>query len=232
MGIITAMIRLSRSQVREIDRLAIEQYHIPGIVLMENAALAVADVACEMLDNNCVGQVLILAGGGNNGGDGLAAARHLHNRGADVTIMLTGDPGRFAGDALINWRIVQAMGLTTRPVDPTTLAHTPAMLVIDAIFGTGLTRPPREPFAAVVQALKQARTPVLSVDLPSGLDADSGLPLGPICVTATRTITFVAEKSGFSNPAAAQYLGHVTAADIGAPRELIARIAHEAVRQG
>jgi len=219
------MTRLSRAQVREVDRLAIELYHIPGIVLMENAALAVADVACEMLDNNCVGQVLILVGGGNNGGDGLAAARHLHNRGADVTLMLTGDPGRFTGDALINWKIVQAMRLDTGPVDPTALAHTPAMLVIDAIFGTGLNQPPRDPFGAVVQALKQVRAPVLSVDLPSGLDADGGRPLGTNCITATRTVTFVAEKTGFANPAAARYLGHVTVADIGAPRELIERIA-------
>ena len=218
------MVRLSRSQVREVDRLAIGQYHIPGIVLMENAALAVADVACEMLDNNCIGQVLILVGGGNNGGDGLAAARHLHNRGAEVNLMLMGDPGRFTGDALINWQIVRAMGLVARPVDPIVLARTPAMLIIDAIFGTGLTRPPRDPFGAIVHALEQVRAPVLSVDLPSGLDADSGLPLGANGITATRTVTFVAEKTGFANPAAARYLGHVTVADIGAPRELIERI--------
>lgn len=219
------MVRLSRAQVREVDRLAIEQYHIPGIVLMENASLAVADVACEMLDNNRVGPVLILVGGGNNGGDGLAAARHLHNRGAQVTIMLNADPGRFTGDALINWKIVQAMELVTLPLDINALAHTPATLIIDAIFGTGLTKPPRDPFGAIVDALIQAQKPILSIDLPSGLDADSGRPLGSTCIAATRTITFVAEKTGFTNPNAAQYLGQVTVADIGAPRELIDQIA-------
>jgi NAD(P)H-hydrate epimerase len=219
------MVRLSRAQVREVDRRAIEQYHIPGIILMENAAVAVADAACEMLDKFRAGPVLILVGGGNNGGDGLAAARHLHNRGVKLSLMLTTDPGRFAGDALINWKIIQAMGLVAHPVDPHALAHAPASLVIDAIFGTGLTRPPREPFGTIVHALKQLRAPVLSVDLPSGLDADSGQPLGIDCITATRTITFVAEKQGFAHPAAAQYLGRVAVADIGEPRELIEQIA-------
>lgn len=219
------MLRLTRAQVREIDRQSIEQYRIPGIVLMENAALAVADAACEMLDNNCIGQILILTGGGNNGGDGLAAARHLRNRGADVTILLTTDPQRFTGDAQINWQIAQAMKISTRMLDPERLAHTPATLIIDAIFGTGLTQPPHDPFKYIVRALNKVHLPVLAVDLPSGLDADTGLPLGNECITAARTVTFVAEKAGFSNPVAKPFLGHVTVADIGAPSELIERIA-------
>src|SRR2546423_1739717 len=104
-------IRLTRAQVREIDRRAIEEFHIPGIVLMENAARGVADAACEMLDNDCTGQILVLCGGGNNGGDGLAAARHLRNRGADVSIALSVDPAGYKGDAMINWQIVSAMGI-------------------------------------------------------------------------------------------------------------------------
>src|SRR5204863_7312043 len=94
------MTRLTRAQVREIDRLASERYGIPGIVLMENAALAVANAACEMLGGDCVGEILIICGGGNNGGDGLAAARHLHNRDADVSIMLAADPEKYRGEAL------------------------------------------------------------------------------------------------------------------------------------
>src|SRR5438067_1810746 len=105
------MLHLSRDQLRRIDREATERYLIPAIVLMENAARALADESCRMLAGECVGEVLILCGGGNNGGDGLAVARHLHNRGADVSIALLTDPARYAGDALINWRIAQAMSI-------------------------------------------------------------------------------------------------------------------------
>src|SRR5205807_603986 len=107
----TPMIRLTRAQVREIDRLAIERYLIPGIVLMENAARGAADVACDMLGDDRRGEVLILCGGGNNGGDGLAVARHLHNRGFEVSIALTTRADDYKGDALINFNICREMGL-------------------------------------------------------------------------------------------------------------------------
>src|SRR5947208_45391 len=102
------MLHLTRDQLRRIDRESTERYHIPSIVLMENAARAVAGEACRMLGGECVGEILILCGGGNNGGDGLAVARHMHNRGADVAIALLTDPSRYQGDALINWQIAQA----------------------------------------------------------------------------------------------------------------------------
>jgi NAD(P)H-hydrate epimerase len=218
------MLRLTRQQVREIDRRAIEEYHIPGIVLMENAARAAADVACDMLDGDCVGEVLILCGGGNNGGDGLAVARHLHNRGADVDLALTIDPATYKGDALTNWRIVSAMKIPWQPADPQQIAQTTAVLLIDAIFGTGLSEPPRDPFAAIVAAVEHSRVPALAIDLPSGLDCDTGKPLSA-CIRATRTVTFVAEKAGFAAPGAAEYTGLVTVGDIGCPRELIESVA-------
>ena len=215
---------LSRAQVREVDRRAISEFNIPGIVLMENAALGAADVACDMLDGECVGQVLILCGGGNNGGDGLAIARHLHNRGADVSLALTIDPAGYKGDALTNWQIVSAMKLPWEPADPHRIARTKAILIIDAIFGTGLTEEPREPFAGIVKAVESTHIPVLSIDLPSGMDADTGNPLGA-CIRATRTATFVAQKKGFASPAARPYLGQITVAPIGCPIELIDQIA-------
>src|SRR5947207_2536971 len=183
------MLRLTRAQVRETDRRAIEQYQIPGIVLMENAAREAADVACEMLQGEYVGEVLILCGGGNNGGDGLAVARHLHNRGADVFIALATDPEHYKGDALINWKIVEAMGLPAEQIALDKLARTSAVLLIDAIFGTGLSEAPREPFPQIAAAVNHLRRPVLAIDIPSGLDCDTGLPLGA-CIRATRTITF------------------------------------------
>jgi hydroxyethylthiazole kinase-like uncharacterized protein yjeF len=214
------MIRLTRAQVRQVDKLAIEQFHIPGIVLMENAARAVAQEACRMLGNDCCGEILILCGGGNNGGDGLAAARHLHNLGADVHIAFTVDPGGYKGDALINWEIVRAMKIPSRPFRAEQLHQLSPILVIDAIFGTGLSQPPREPFAEIAQSVNSSGLPVLAVDLPSGLDCDTGLPLGA-CIVAKETVTFVAEKVGFEKAEAQRFLGKIRVADIGCPKELI-----------
>jgi NAD(P)H-hydrate epimerase len=215
------MLYLTRAQVREIDRRSIEEFHIPGIVLMENAARAAAAVACDMLDGECVGQVLVLCGGGNNGGDGLAVARHMHNRGADVSLALTVDPAKYAGDALVNWKIVSAMKMAWEPAVPDKIARTSALLIVDAIFGTGLQQAPRPPFEEIVAAVEKTRRPVLAVDLPSGMDCDTGRPLGPACIHATRTVTFVAQKLGFAQPAAKPYLGEVTVGSIGCPIELI-----------
>jgi NAD(P)H-hydrate epimerase len=213
------MIRLSRQQVRQIDRASISRYKIPGVVLMENAARGVTNVACHMLGNK-LGQILILCGGGNNGGDGLAAARHLHNRGADIEIVLISHPSKYAGEAKVNWEIVDAMKLKSSQLTPAELQTRRPALIIDAIFGTGLSQPPRENFAEIVAAVAKIPAPVLAVDIPSGMDCDTGKPLGA-CIVATRTVTFVAEKIGFADPGAKKYLGEVTVVDIGCPRELL-----------
>lgn len=224
-------LRLTRDQVREIDRRSFEQYHIPTIVLMENAARAVVDVAIDMLRGVEDPSVVVICGGGNNGGDGLAVARHLHNRGVDVTVALAVDPSTYRGDAGINWQIVSAMHL---PITSMERGEAPAALrssrlIIDALFGTGLTTAPRD--AAWIDRINAAQVPVLSVDLPSGLDCDTGNPLGRACVRAARTVTFVAEKIGFSNAIAGQYLGDVTVGDIGCPRDLIEAISREPIPQ-
>src|SRR5687767_4754098 len=172
------MTRLTRAQVREVDRLAVERYRMPSILLMENAARAVADAACEMLGGDCREDVLILCGGGNNGGDGLAVARFLHNRGARVTIGLATDPTRYAGDALVNWQIVSARRLTALPADSRLVESSSAALIVDAIFGTGLTQAPRDPFPQLAAAINESGRPVLAVDVPSGLDCDTGRPFG------------------------------------------------------
>ena len=215
------MLRLSRQQVREVDRLAIEQYHIPGVVLMENAARGATAVARAMLRKFNLDAVLILAGGGNNGGDGLAVARHLHNAGRSVRIALCTDPAKYAGEALTNWRIIQAMGLATFPASFESLANVTGALVVDAVFGTGLTQPPREPFPEIVAAVERSALPVLAIDLPSGLDCDSGEPLGGACIQATRTVTFVAQKRGFANPGSRRYTGRIAVVGIGCPAEII-----------
>jgi NAD(P)H-hydrate epimerase len=217
-------IRLTRAQVREIDRRAIEEYHIPGVVLMENAARAVVDAAAEMMHGIDRPAVLVICGGGNNGGDGLAVARHLHNRGWRVELSLAASAESYRGEALTNWQIVQAMGLPITSIeDAGSVLKARMNLLVDALFGTGLSAPPRDYRA--IEIMVGHDVPVLAVDIPSGLDCDTGVPLGPACVRATRTVTFVAEKAGFANPMSRQYLGDVTVGDIGCPRELIEAVA-------
>jgi NAD(P)H-hydrate epimerase len=141
-----------------------------------------------------------------------------------VQIALTIDPSRFKAEALTNWQIVQAMKLPFAHAEATAVKSFDDGLIIDAIFGTGLSEPPRDPFAEIVKAIADSENPVLAIDVPSGLDCDTGEPLGPAVVVADRTITFVAPKTGFRNPNAAKYLGEVSVGDIGCPRELIDRV--------
>ncbi len=219
------MIRLTREQVRRVDAIAMEKYRMPGVILMENAARAAAEAAWEILEKTGRFKVLVICGGGNNGGDGLAAARHLHNRGADISILLTTDPGKYSGDAQVNWQIAQAMKLPMTKAEPSGISKSKADLIIDAIFGTGLTQAPRAPFADIAGAINALHLPILAVDIPSGMDCDTGLPLGETCVRAARTVTFVAEKIGFDQPKAREFLGEVIVADIGCPRELVEEVA-------
>jgi NAD(P)H-hydrate epimerase len=236
-----SVVRLTRAQVREVDRRAIEEYGVPGIVLMENAAIHAADVAWDLI-NHQAQAVDIVCGGGNNGGDGLAIARHLHNRGCWVRILLANEPMKYTGDALINYGIVRAMNLpvfefeeTSKLLRPSQLfgfdkdsmrrpEHEPRELVIDALFGTGLDRPPHENALRLIELMKGCDVPILAIDVPSGMDCDTGKSLGDACVRATRTVTFVAEKVGFGNPASRQYTGEVTVADIGCPRKIVEEI--------
>jgi NAD(P)H-hydrate epimerase len=218
-----AQLLLSREQVRRVDQIAIEQFKMPGIVLMENAARGVLDAILRW--NLPHDSALILCGGGNNGGDGLAIARHLTNRGCNVTIGLCTDPQKYAGDALINWQIAQAMKLPTFDVTPDAFAdhlrRNPPQLIIDAIFGTGLSQPPRDPFPQLATTINAAKIAVVAIDLPSGLDCDTGRPLGLEAIRATLTVTFVARKKGFAASGSDQFTGDVEVADIGCPREAI-----------
>ncbi|MCP3904201.1 MAG: NAD(P)H-hydrate epimerase [Planctomycetes bacterium] len=209
---------LDRDAVRAVDRAAIEEYRIPGIVLMENAARALAAVALRMLDPGAT--ALIVCGSGNNGGDGWALARHLHNAGARPVVAALGEP-RGEGDAGVNRAICGAMGVEEVDIDRLD-EHRAAGLVVDAIFGTGLTRPVEGRAAQVIAWINAGVAPVLAVDIPSGLDGDSGVPLG-VAVRATETVTFVGMKPGFLVSGADAWTGTVTIGDIGAPRELTER---------
>lgn len=213
---------LSRHQVRELDRRASEEFGVPGIVLMENAG---RNAAALLLQLRVSGPVAVCAGKGNNGGDGLVIARHLDAAGVAVRILLFADPASLVGDAAINFRVAERSGILVETPAGSDAERIGARLVgaewvVDALFGTGLDRPLRPPFDAAVAAINASGAKVLAVDIPSGLDCDTGLPLGAT-VRAHHTVTFVAPKIGFGAPEAAEWLGTVHVAGIGAPRKLV-----------
>lgn len=230
---------LTREQVRRIDRLAVEQYGLPGIVLMENAGRNAARVIRrQVLGAARGGRVAIVCGAGNNGGDGFCIGRHLANCGVDVKIYLAADAGRVGGDAATNLEIVRRMGLplmdlrTAQQIDLAAGEWRACDAVIDALLGTGFAGEVRGPLDRVIEAINAARAAagpggrpvVVAVDVPSGLDADSGQPSN-VAVRADLTITMVAPKAGFEAPTAPCYTGRVVVVDIGAPRMLIESVA-------
>lgn len=215
---------MSRDRVRELDRRAVADFGVPSIVLMENAAVHLAQHAVALLDEAADTRVAICCGPGNNGGDGLAVARHVANAGIAPTVLLLAPPDAYAGDAGANLAIDRAMGLDIRAFSEHALDPAdPPGLIVDAIFGTGLTRPPAGVFARAIERINacgSGRSLVLAVDIPSGLDADSGRPLG-MSVEADLTVTLAAVKPGFLALEAQGWLGELVVADIGAPRSLV-----------
>ncbi len=220
---------LRRDEVRAIDRVAADRFGMPTLVLMENAGRGAAEWLIPRLDagpGHGPSRVLVLCGPGNNGGDGGVVARYLDLAGAAVTVVWLADPARLAPDAAVQHRIVAAAGIAQhdRPgdLDADELAGwlAGADWVVDALLGTGLSRPVAGPLRAAIAAINASGKPVLSLDLPSGLDADTGAPLG-LAVRATATVTFVAPKLGFSAPGASAWTGPVAVAPIGVPRRLL-----------
>lgn len=216
---------LTRDQVRELDRRAIHEFGLPGVVLMENAGRGAAELLIRL--NPDRQRVLILCGPGNNGGDGFVMARHLQNLGLDVDVLLFGSVDHLSPDAKVNGLVWQKSAPlwtvdTSTPLDADIrrIIDGATGWIVDALFGTGLTRPLAAPFDEVIAAVNARSRPVLAVDLPSGLDCDSGDALGTT-IRATHTATFVALKKGFLNPNAKAWLGEVHVIGIGAPKRLV-----------
>jgi NAD(P)H-hydrate epimerase len=218
---------LTRAETRDFDRRAIEHFGIPALVLMENAGRGAVDV---MQTLGVKGPVLICCGKGNNGGDGLVIARHLANRAIPVKVLMFARPDELSADAAAQWRIVQQLPLPAEAwcdaaFDPERLTRELAQAewIVDALFGTGLTGPMRPPFDRIATCINASAARVLAVDIPSGLDADSGLPMGPT-IRAEHTVTFVAPKVGFAQPTAASWLGQLHVAEIGLSLQLAQKI--------
>ncbi len=216
---------LTRQQVRNIDRCAIETLGIPGAVLMENAGRNAADAIGQFLGSAAGRSVAIVAGAGNNGGDGFVVARHLAMRDARVVTFLVAPSEKISGDAEVNLKIIRSLGHDIRQTSAeklTLLSQALAEfdLIVDAVGGTGISGPLRGELAEAVEQINAAGRPVVAIDIPTGLDCDTGQAAAP-AVRAAMTVTFVARKKGFDVPGAAEYTGEVRVADIGIPAELV-----------
>jgi hydroxyethylthiazole kinase-like uncharacterized protein yjeF len=214
---------MSRDEARAFDAWAINELGVPGIVLMENAGRSCAQFIIETLSKVKKPKVCIFCGTGNNGGDGFVIARHLLNAGFAVTVVVCGSIAKIRGDARVNLDILTGLGLKIERLDMegaktidarVTKVANEANMIIDAIFGTGLTGTLGDEYKRLIESINELGCPVLSVDIPSGLDCDTGLPLGA-AIKANCTVTFIAVKKGFVFENVRAYTGDIFIASIG-----------------
>jgi NAD(P)H-hydrate epimerase len=210
---------LTRAAARALDDYVRTECGVPGVVLMENAGRGVAQLLRTL---GVAGPVVVLCGGGNNGGDGFVVARHLDNFGVAVCVLLFADPGRLVGDAAVHFPSLAFTRATVLTLSNGLDAETwrrelaGADWVVDALVGSGQQGTLRPPLEAVVADLGACGARVLAVDLPSGLDCDLGEPQG-LAVRADHTATIVAPKAGFARASAQPYIGKVHVIDMGMP---------------
>lgn len=216
---------LTSSQMKEIDRKAIAELGIPGTVLMENAGIQVVEVLARIVDELGEADVVVVAGKGNNGGDGFVVARHLHNMGLRPSVLLLASKGEVRGDAGVNLGIALNMGIPVAEIlSPEDWkryrkALSRADLIVDALFGTGLTKPAEGLFARVIEDINAAPGLKAAVDIPSGLSSDTANIIGP-AVRADLTVTLAAPKIAHVLPPAEDYVGRLFVAPIGIPPAL------------
>ena len=225
------------AKMRTLDNSAIKNYNIPGIVLMENAGLGTVRMMVEHCGPCSNTFAAIFVGPGNNGGDGLVIGRHLYQRGCQPIFFFLVDPANLKGDAAINLKITQRIGLTFHVIDNVNRVKTvPDLLkdyeshsgscyaIVDSIFGIGLTRKVENHFSHLIDIINKrdfaGRAPVVSVDIPSGLDSDTGNPLGS-CVRADYTATYCCAKPGHFIQQGPELSGKLKIIDIGIPRVVI-----------
>jgi NAD(P)H-hydrate epimerase len=214
---------MSRDEVRRFDAWAINELGIPGACLMENAGRSCAELIIKKLADIENPKVCIFCGTGNNGGDGYVIARHLFNASIKLSVVICGDKSKVKGDALINLNIIEGLKLSISQLEMTPcqiagrvkkFAHGSDILV-DALFGTGLKGELTAPYQELINAVNACNLPVVAVDIPSGLDCDTGRPLGE-AIKAVDTVTFVAVKKGFVAGAySINYTGQIHIASIG-----------------
>ncbi len=221
---------LTSRQMGEVDRLTTERFRIPSLLLMENAGRSVADELEKACPDSAERTILVFCGTGNNGGDGLVAARHLAARGAHPEVWVFGDPARYKGDALENWKMAESLGLAIR-VLPDAASRTRALkytqppdVIVDALFGTGLSKPLGREFRATIDWINRSRprSLVIAVDLPSGTFADlPDVKDEILSVSAHITVTFTALKAALVLPPACHRAGRIVVVPIGSPGTLL-----------
>ena len=214
---------MSREEVRAFDRWAIGKLGVPGVVLMENAGRSCAELIKDKLAGATNPKVCIFCGTGNNGGDGYVIARHLLNSGFEVVVVICGDRDKIKGDAKINLDILEGLGRRVERLDLSD-SNVPGRLkafcsgadmMVDGLFGTGLQGELKDEYKRLIESINAQNCPILAVDIPSGLDCDTGEPLGA-AVKASWTVTFAAVKKGFTlSKAATKYTGEIFVASIG-----------------
>ncbi|BAF58838.1 predicted Carbohydrate kinase [Pelotomaculum thermopropionicum SI] len=221
---------VTAGEMKALDKAAIEEYGISGLVLMENAGRQVAEVVRQVLGEVRGRVITVFIGKGNNGGDGLVAARHLLNMGAEVKVMALADTAEITGDALVNLEIWQKMGqrvYSLRHGDGINIVRLALMntdLIVDAIYGTGFKGRVAEKAGRIIEVLNGSGKPVVAVDIPSGLEADTGRVNGP-CLRAAHTVTFGLPKLGLLLEPGAGYAGRLHVADISIPAGLVSKAA-------
>ena len=215
---------ITADQMREVDRLMVEVYHIQLIQMMERAGWYLAELARTLLDGDVAGKrVAVAAGRGNNGGGGLVAAGHLSNWGAEVTVLVEAET--LTGVRQEQWKILAHLPVTRRIGTQALQAvlETPWVLIIDALIGYGLRGSPQGWAAECIRQISASSAPVLALDVPSGLDATTGAAQDP-CISAETTMTLALPKTGLLVQGAALYVGDLVLADIGVPRSLYERL--------
>lgn len=219
---------VTAAQMREMDRVTIEEIGVPGVVLMEVAGRGATEVVESLAPGLFSWRVAILCGAGNNGGDGYVMARHLRLRGAEVQVFMLAPRERIRGDALVNLDAAEKLDVPFAWLDdavPGDLAEQLADYdcVVDALLGTGLSSDVRGRYREVIEAINAARTLTVAVDIPSGLSADTGHPLG-VAVEADATVTFGYPKIGVVTHPGVEHTGDVHIVDIGIPPDLVSRL--------
>jgi len=214
------MFLVTAKEMRELDRLTIEEYGIPGQVLMERAGAGATTVLLKAFPQVRTASVVVIAGKGNNGGDGFVIARLLKKKGISCEVLLAAKKTEVTGDALRNLlAFTRLRGRVTEVTEPGQVEFVQKKLrrrglIVDALLGTGLNSPVRGMLATLIEQMNASGVPILAVDVPSGLDADRGIPLG-VAIEAQFTVTFGYPKIGLVYPSSAAYVGRLEVVDIG-----------------
>jgi hydroxyethylthiazole kinase-like uncharacterized protein yjeF len=213
-------------QMNQIDKICIDHFGIPGIVLMENAALRVVDEISSFLGTVSGKKVLVIAGKGNNGGDAFAVSRHLYNKGALVSLFITASKNDITGDGAINLSIAEKSGIEPvevvkeQSIDKIKTEMEKADLIVDGILGTGLKGEVTGILANIVRLVNHSEVPVISIDIPSGINGETGKIMGT-CIKAVKTISFGLPKVGLLVHPGCEFAGQLIIADIGIPQKAI-----------